>query len=465
MTSTPLPNQAMEGGDLDALGTLTSLQTSLGFDGAEGQAIDLSVANESMQQELTCPVCNIGYELPLQEMARDRRPRVLPCLHTACGQCLETLAKEDFKKKTIKCPRCPGSTLTCGGCNKGVGYAPKMPESLRCPICRREASIPGGNIMSFKPNLKIMKLMEMVKLRADYGEGNLTCIGCNEGAKCKCVECDENYCQKHSDFHERSRATCDHHLINIVDILESQQSYDILHRRHYCMTHPKELVNLYCTECEKAVCPRCAIGNHKSHDVTSIEEVYEHIKVKMDELKKKTESKIYNLKQSIVKIKNAERESDVESLAAKRKIQDMTERCINFLKEREIDLANQVNQRCSANDDVMKIQLNQIEENLNMLNEGQNFVKTAFANWTEAEIVAIEDQLVAKLEELAEIEVHKHTYPLSRTDFEAAGLKELADTVAGLGNVEAEDRVRQSISNLGHVPASREATRESIKRK
>lgn len=100
-----------------------------------------------------------------------------------------------------------------------------------------------------------------------------------------------------------------------------------------------------------------------------------------------------------------------------------------------------------------------------MLNEGQNFVKTAFANWTEAEIVAIEDQLVAKLEELADIEVHKHTYPLSRTDFEAAGLKELSDTVASLGNVEAEDRVRQSISTLGHVPATRENTRESIKKK
>ena len=37
-----------------------------------------------------------------------------------------------------------------------------------------------------------------------------------------------------------------------------------------------------------------------------------------------------------MKIKNAEREADVESMAAKRKIQDMTERCINFLKEREV---------------------------------------------------------------------------------------------------------------------------------
>ena len=47
-------------------------------------------------------------------------------------------------------------------------------------------------------------------------------------------------------------------------------------------------------------------------------------------------SMISAFRQSIVKIKNAERESDVESLTAKRKIQEMTERCINYLKEREV---------------------------------------------------------------------------------------------------------------------------------
>lgn len=47
----------------------------------------------------------------------------------------------------------------------------------------------------------------------------------------------------------------------------------------------------------------------------------------------------------------------------------------------------------------------------------QDFIASAFANWTEAEIVAIEDQMMAKLEELAEIETHKYTYPVSRTEF------------------------------------------------
>jgi len=470
MTTTPLPNNSMregtagggtDNGDSSDLPTAMGvLQTALSYSGDSGTPVDLSVASESLQAELTCPACNKPFDLPTEENVRDKRPRVLPCLHTICGECLESLAKEDVKKKSIKCPRCPEKTLCCPGCNKGVGYAPKNPEVLRCPVCRREALIPGGTVLGFKTNLRLMKLLQMVKLRGEYKEGNVQCVGCAEPAKVHCIECQENYCQRHADFHDRSRATCDHHLVVIEDILESHQAFQMLHKRHYCLSHPKELVSLFCTDCEKAVCPRCAIGFHKSCDVTSIEEVYEHIKVKMEELKKKTESKIYSLKQSIVKIKNAERESDVESLTAKRKIQEMTERCINFLKERELELVKQVNQRCSANDDVMKIQLTQIEENLTNLKEGQDFIASAFANWTEAEIVAIEDQMMGKLEELAEIETHKYTYPVSRTEFINEGLLELTDVIKDLGSVISEERVKQAISALGLV--SRENTRSGV---
>lgn len=452
MTTTPLPSVLLQEGD--TMSTMSMLAP-----GDTGTQVDISVASEAVQAELTCPACNKPYEIPTEENARDKRPRVLPCLHTVCGECLEMLAKEDVKKKSIRCSRCPEKTLCCPGCNKGVGYTPKNPEVLRCPVCRREALIPGGTILGFKTNLRIMKLLQMVKMRGEHKLGLLTCVGCDLLSKYHCIECQENYCQRHSDFHERSRATCDHHLVLIEDVLESHQAFQMLHKRHYCLTHPKELVSLFCNDCEKAVCPRCAIGHHKSHDVVSIEEVYEHIKVKMEELKKRTETKIYNLKQSIVKIKNADRESDVESLAAKRKIQEMTERCINYLKEREMELVKQVNQRCSSNEDVMKIQLTQIEENLTNLNEGQEFINSAFSNWTEAEIVAIEDQMIDKLEELSAIETHKYTYPVSRTEFMDQGTKDVTEVIKELGAVISEERVRQVISTLGQV--SRENTMDA----
>ena len=64
-----------------------------------------------------------------------------------------------------------------------MGYAPKNPEILRCPVCRREASIPGGTVLGFKTNLRQMKLLQMVKLRGEHQEGNVQCVGCAELAK------------------------------------------------------------------------------------------------------------------------------------------------------------------------------------------------------------------------------------------------------------------------------------------
>ena len=65
----------------------------------------------------------------------------------------------------------------------GVGYAPKNPEVLRCPVCRREALIPGGTVLGFKTNMRLMKLLQMVKLRGEHKEGNVQCVGCAEQAK------------------------------------------------------------------------------------------------------------------------------------------------------------------------------------------------------------------------------------------------------------------------------------------
>ena len=40
--------------------------------------------------------------------------------------------------------------------------------------------------------------------------------------------------------------------------------------------------------------------------------------------------------------------------------------------------------------------------------------------------------MIAKMEELADIEIHKHTYPVSRTEFADEGARELMEVVREL---------------------------------
>lgn len=58
---------------------------------------------ESLEDDLTCPICLEIYE----------DPRMLPCQHTYCKRCLETMFCDDedqvifpYFERVIKCPEC-----------------------------------------------------------------------------------------------------------------------------------------------------------------------------------------------------------------------------------------------------------------------------------------------------------------------------------------------------------------------
>ena len=59
-----------------------------------------SAAPEKVNEQLTCAVC----------MEQFKEPKVLPCLHTYCKQCLEKLVKKQEADHVITCPECRQDT-------------------------------------------------------------------------------------------------------------------------------------------------------------------------------------------------------------------------------------------------------------------------------------------------------------------------------------------------------------------
>ena len=124
----------------------------------------------SVMKELTeCCICT--------EVFTD--PRVLPCQHTFCLQCLVNCGRD----------RRPGN---------------RMP----CPLCRTEFTIPADGLSGTQQNYDIEKLLSARKLSAgeDAGQregGLVLCDVCSSEAASSappatkhCLECQQNYCDQ-----------------------------------------------------------------------------------------------------------------------------------------------------------------------------------------------------------------------------------------------------------------------------
>jgi hypothetical protein len=122
----------------------------------------------------SCSIC-------LEEFTK---PKLLPCFHTFCCKCIQQYIDNH------------GSSGT-----------------FNCPICRAETSIPtGGKADTFQTNFYLT-----ASLAGRHSLPGIGCEFCVNPATMRCLECGENFCKTCVKPHAKSRASRDHHIVDIVE--------------------------------------------------------------------------------------------------------------------------------------------------------------------------------------------------------------------------------------------------------
>ena len=171
-------------------------------------------------QKLFCPLCRDFFKSPKQ----------LPCLDSACLPCLEALQKTS------------GHVITCPCCEQKGEMTVDLPNS---PYIASLSQV--AQIMSRKLSL-------------------LQCVSCKKEPTTVrgiyCVQCVEFWCEncvtQQNDNH------VDHGLVHVKDIQDAQSP---LKPRTNCQeeNHEGKEVELFCTECETAICQLCSQTEHAGH--------------------------------------------------------------------------------------------------------------------------------------------------------------------------------------------------------
>ncbi|NXK01238.1 TIF1B factor, partial [Corythaixoides concolor] len=175
-----------------------------------------------------CGVCR-------ERLRAEREPRLLPCLHSLCRQCL--------------------------GAAPGPAAPPDGPV-VDCPVC--------------KLRCHLKDVMENYFLRdsgaeaaADSQASGQCCTSCEDNALATsfCVECSEPLCETCVEAHQRVKYTKDH-TVRAAGGGKGKEGERVV----YCSVHEREPLALFCDTCDTLTCRDCQLSGHRDHQYQFLED-------------------------------------------------------------------------------------------------------------------------------------------------------------------------------------------------
>ncbi|MEE6519027.1 hypothetical protein FKM82_030441 [Ascaphus truei] len=210
------------------------------------------MASAGLREELTCPICLSIYTQPV----------MLRCGHNFCQGCI-------------------GSVWDSQG---GSGL-------YTCPECRAEFQ----ERPALQRNLKLCNIAErFLSTQPEQEEAVIFCTYCvtsSVPAAKTCLLCDASLCDIHLERHSKSE---EHVLTEPTTFLKTRK----------CPVH-KEILKCYCTEDAACICVSCCVfGEHRGHQVESLNEASEkkkeklrHVLEKLTSVREETEKRAQSLQE------------------------------------------------------------------------------------------------------------------------------------------------------------------------
>ena len=184
---------------------------------------------EDLEKEITCAICHDLYT----------EPKILPCLHYYCKQCIHRL------------------TLRTG-----------LDKPFSCPECRKDTTLPQGNVDEL-PTAFFVSRMKSVhsKLERAQGKVEAKCEMCSgDKAEGFCKQCALFVCEKCIESHRRMKVFAGHKIASLDELKEGAKEIIVEEPPLQVCKEHDEVMKIYCFDCNCLICRDCTIEDHSGHN-------------------------------------------------------------------------------------------------------------------------------------------------------------------------------------------------------
>ena len=219
---------------------------------------------EDLEKEITCAICHDHYT----------EPKVLPCLHYYCKQCVHRL------------------TLRTG-----------LDKPFSCPECRKDTTLPQGNVDEL-PTAFFVNRMKSVhsKLERAHGKVEAKCEMCSgDRAKAFCRQCTQFICDECVKQHHRMKVFLGHKIVSLDELKEGTKEIIMEESPLQVCKEHDEAMKIYCFDCNCLICLCCTIEDHSGHH-------HKFVKKSAPEMKKKLIKQLDPLKEVKIDLSHAAEE-------------------------------------------------------------------------------------------------------------------------------------------------------------
>lgn len=257
---------------------------------------------EELESEITCAVCHEHY----------KDPKVFPCCHYYCRQCIQNLARKN--------------------------------DPFPCPECRKDTTIPQGGIDQLPTAFFVNRMKEVhSKLERTHGKVEAKCEMCScDKAAAFCRHCVMFICHECAKQHQKMKVFVGHKVDTLSELRSGGAKEVMMQASSYqtCKLH-EEPFKIYCFDCSSLICRDCTMYDHKDHKHNFVKEVGPKIKEKslqrLDSLREIEQS----LSQAIEKVQSVKTDVEGEGRAIAKEIEDSFAQLHKILEDRKHVLLNE----------------------------------------------------------------------------------------------------------------------------